>query len=561
MTNFLRFDPVRQWVTYRCLRWFLRAIFCWRTARRVLLTTATLATLIAVFYAVENWQGRRAWEQTKRDLEAQGVRLDLAAFIPPPIPDEQNFAMAPVWAGLQKEGFKTGSLAPDSDVNHWFHIWPYGAPFGAETPFFGDIRKGKRTDLGKWQKYYRDHHAASLRSLPAGAEPSKIYELGYDAFPIPADAGVPAEDVLMALSRFDPVLARLREAARRPLSRFPIHYEDGPQTALPHLGLLKLAGDVLRVRAIAELELGRTDDAFADTKLVLKLMNAIENEPFLVSHLVRCSIGNLVLPVIWEGTSQHGWTDAQLAGFEVELKKQDFLSDFDAARLHERTNGLNFLSEMPAIRSGRKAPFSGLRAEDTFSTFIGMTEAKWLRESEFWARTYRLAPSGLFERNKIACVAAYQSLGSPRRDASTPFVVIEDWHRRCETFLAETRQPTLDSFLGAPLARWQPDISVRFFETEAWVRMARIACGLERCRLAEGSYPAHLEDLSPRFLTTVPRDVIDGGAFKYRRTDDGRFVLYSLGWNGRDDGGETGPTNQKWPDPKVGDWVWKYPAE
>ena len=557
MTNFLRSDPIRQWVTYRCLRWLLRTIFCWRTARRVLLTTATLATLLAVFYAVENWRGHHAWDQTKRDLEAQGERLDLAAFIPPPIPDEQNFAMAPVWAGLNKEGFKTG-LSQDYDGNHWFHLWPNSVQHGHGQPWLGDMQRGKRTDLAAWQKYYRGYYAATLPLLPSGAEPAKIYEPGYDAFPIPPDAGIPAEDVLLALGRFDHALAGLREAARRPLARFPIHYDDGSQALLPHLGLLKMAGDVLSLRVVAELELSRSDAAFEDVKLGFRLMEAIEAEPLLISHLVRRSICKLVLLAIWEGTAQHRWTDAQLAGFERELQKLDFLAEFDATRTDERIFSLIFLSEMPAIRSGQKPPFSGLRAEDTFSTFIGMTEAKWLRDSKFWAWTFRLAPSGLFERNKIACVTAFQRLGSPRHD---DFVAIEDWRRRCETFLTETSEPTLGSFLGAPLARWQPEISRMFFEAEAQVRLARIACGLERCRLAEGGYPPQLEDLSPRFLATVPRDVIDGGAFKYRRTDDGRFVLYSLGWNGQDDGGETGHTKHPWLDPKAGDWVWKYPAE
>ena len=63
----------------------------WRIPRRVLITLAVLATLIAIFYAEEDWRGKRAWEQCKRELEAKGMVLDWDKFIPPPVPDDQNF--------------------------------------------------------------------------------------------------------------------------------------------------------------------------------------------------------------------------------------------------------------------------------------------------------------------------------------------------------------------------------------------------------------------------------------------------------------------------------------
>jgi hypothetical protein len=45
----------------------------------------------------------------------------------------------------------------------------------------------------------------------------------------------------------------------------------------------------------------------------------------------------------------------------------------------------------------------------------------------------------------------------------------------------------------------------------------------------------------------------------YRRKDDGKFLLYSVGWNEMDDGGrETSAKTQCGsPDYTQGDWVWK----
>ena len=62
--------------------------------RRLLLVFLGLAVLIALFYAEEDWRGKRAWENCKRELEAKGAVLDWDKFIPPPVPDDQNFFKA-----------------------------------------------------------------------------------------------------------------------------------------------------------------------------------------------------------------------------------------------------------------------------------------------------------------------------------------------------------------------------------------------------------------------------------------------------------------------------------
>ena len=81
---------------------------------------------------------------------------------------------------------------------------------------------------------------------------------------------------------------------------------------------------------------------------------------------------------------------------------------------------------------------------------------------------------------------------------------------------------------------------------------ALTACALERFRLAHGEYPENLDALVPQFLETIPNDVIGGAPLHYRRATGGTFVLYSVGWNGRDDGGVRG---QPFPSTD-GDWVW-----
>ena len=65
-----------------------------RIVRRLLMVGASLVTLIGLFYAVENWRGRRAWEAFQTEWEARGEHFDLAYYIPKVVPDEENFAIS-----------------------------------------------------------------------------------------------------------------------------------------------------------------------------------------------------------------------------------------------------------------------------------------------------------------------------------------------------------------------------------------------------------------------------------------------------------------------------------
>jgi hypothetical protein len=77
--------------------------------------------------------------------------------------------------------------------------------------------------------------------------------------------------------------------------------------------------------------------------------------------------------------------------------------------------------------------------------------------------------------------------------------------------------------------------------------------------------------LAPQLITKLPHDIIGGQPSQgsgpasqplhYRRTADGQFVLYSVGWNETDDNGEVGLKGDGSVDRDTGDWVWRYPAK
>ncbi len=94
----------------------------------------------------------------------------------------------------------------------------------------------------------------------------------------------------------------------------------------------------------------------------------------------------------------------------------------------------------------------------------------------------------------------------------------------------------------------------RFAHIQSRIAEARVACAIQRYALRHGELPARLADLVPTDLAEEPRDLIMGGPLRYR--SDGReYLIWSIGWNAVDDGGEDSPSERK--AARKLDWVWK----
>ena len=67
--------------------------------------------------------------------------------------------------------------------------------------------------------------------------------------------------------------------------------------------------------------------------------------------------------------------------------------------------------------------------------------------------------------------------------------------------------------------------------------VTRLAFALAAYRADHGGYPAKLADLAPQYVAKVPRDIFNDAELHYR-LQGGGYLLYSVGVNGKDDGGK-----------------------
>ncbi len=529
---------VERSTTMRFLRW-LRT---WRGVRRILIGLAWFVALIALFHGEENWRGRRAWNQCRRDIEARGEPLDYRALIPKPVPDEQNFAATPAI----KSWFETKTAS--DNVPSWGDEYGQVGDRVHAPKAKGATASRNLADLAGWEAAF-----AAVRSGEV-AEHKEFHSAKLD----PQSRAQAAPAVLEGLRTNEALFAELRLASGRPKSRYPVNYEIENIWAirLPHLRMIKGTCQRLQLKACAELASGQSEKALEDLKLMFYLADSLRTDPFLISYLVRLACVQLAVQPIWEGLAEHHWSEAQLQELETRLQQYNFIVDMKSNFDEERAAAISTIEMirqkgpwyLNAIGSPDSTPPPSESMLVKLLWTVLIPQGWYYQEELNYCRGFNaeLATGLDTTKNQIsptqvkAAVQAFERMMAVTRFAGTGLGGVLG-HK----IMARMLLPALNKVLLKSAA------------AQTAVNQAAIACALERYRLANGHFPEKLDALAPQFITTLPKDVLTGEPYRYRRTEDGRFVLYSVGWDDKDDGGVSGKTLF---DEKQGDWVWEYPG-
>ncbi len=510
--------------------------------RKLLIGLAWLVTIVALFYAEEDWRGSHEWNSYRQQLETSGAQLDYAAFIPKPVPDDQNFAVIPVidsWF-TQRTNF----------AKKWADIYSLASSMlGSQTnpnppaPEGNSYQGGERyfLDLAAWKMAFDAIQAGQTNSSQPFT--SRKLDLASRAAAAPA--------VLADLASSETELDQLRAASDRPDARYPVVYDlDNPWgILLPHLGNIKRTVQRLQLRTCAELAAGRSNDAFADVKLMLYLADSVKTEPFLISYLGRLACVHLAIQPVWEGLAEHAWSDAQLQELQARFQQYDFFPQMEQSLASERAAAiltaellergkyhLNDLTDDPSHAGSSLANLFGRR----------VPRGWYYLEQLHYCQLFQLQLNGAFDVDKKQVF--------PKQIESDTNALEQAFAGRNPVTTICTRHQLLAVIMLPTLHK----IPMRAAAAQTAVDEAAIACALERYRLANGQFPENPDILVPKIISQLPHDVISGELYKYHRTADRQFVLYSVGWNEKDDSGVPGNTLF---DDKEGDWVWQYPAK
>ena len=418
----------------------------------------------------------------------------------------------------------------------------------------GDWTTARTVDLKTWQSYYRD-----LGNTNPGAE-----------IPVAPRPQTPAQDVLLALSKFEPVIKQLRQDSALPYSRFPIQYDGMPAAILlPHLAAEKRYAQVLQLRAVAELQNGESEKASDDVKLMLCLTDASRTEPFLISQLVRIAILQITFQPVYEGLAEHKWSDAQLAELNSELAKLNFLADYKFSISSEPVfdiANIDFFRHHTQNPQFKRPAFYFIAPFFYFvNELSNLASDNDPQMKGFQMLALSFGPSGWLDQNELHICGFYVNRYLPIVDEDAETVSPAKVRAADNELNQAIKHQTPENVFETLFIPGLGSDAEKFANAQSSVDLARVAVALERYRLVQGAFPESLDALAPQFLEKIPHDIIGGQPLHYRRTDDGSFVLYSVGWNERDDGGTValyGPFGESGNvDISKGDWVWRYPAK
>ena len=232
-----------------------------------------------------------------------------------------------------------------------------------------------------------------------------------------------------------------------------------------------------------------------------------------------------------EGLVRHAWSDAQLAELEKILGSLNLLADWKVGMRGERAlqvSGLDYY---------RRQGFRGSPTDMIDYDNSGRTP--------FLMGCLNRMLGGFYYQNMLTLAEMHAQFTLPAVDENARRVhpeLCRDLEKQLDALRPKRFLHPYKFFAPILLHTWNDSTiahtAVKAGAAQSFVDEARVACALERFRLANGRLPEQLTALVPQYIDAIPNDVIDGQPLRYRLIGDGGYLIYSIGWNQVDDGGK-----------------------
>ncbi len=349
-------------------------------------------------------------------------------------------------------------------------------------------------------------------------------------------------------------VTRLESAAQKPAYDSGIDYEKGfVDFQLKPIGEVKWACQLLSGSVLYALKQGNLSAAQEDLTALVTLTAKQTPEPLMICQLVRQACAALAFNATWQALQAEGWSEAQLTSLQAAWQPCDLVKDMAFAMEMERAMTLDFYGQIgdskkkldfviQAHQEVQEMTDGALGALPTRGIILNwlhlpVWRAAWLAQDEL-ASLDRW--QFMIERERLARTNGWAALAGtkdePRPDRRLSFESTEKlgWYDRLRFLFAIENFSITDLMIR------------RTLEAQTQQQMGLTVLGIQRYRLRTGRLPAQLSELVPEYLGALPHDFMDGRALRYRLHpgDDG-FLLYSVGEDGKDGGGDAAQLEEK----------------
>ncbi|GEM_PF-4456453 len=301
-------------------------------------------------------------------------------------------------------------------------------------------------------------------------------------------------------------------------SYFKLSYFSDP----PYVEWLRTSVRLLALKVLWELEKHNAEEAVNIAFQIKKVGDSLSNQPVFIVQFIRLSIYSVMLSSLEKILLEGDLSPVTLKRLIDVLAscQQDIKEMLKLIILGKRCifieavqNPRNFLIEERGLKMGKMSYF-------IYSRFIKGDALYGLR---IYKKMISLTELPLYEAIKESEKLEEEVRNDYRKEINKLFsksAKISEWH-----FISHMLLPDIFGTFKI------------FAEYEAKLQEVRIVAALKLYRIKYGVYPDTLDDILLKILSPLPKDPFTGKNFIYKKEGD-RFLLYSVGANLKDDGGE-----------------------
>ncbi len=409
-------------------------------------------------YSISLFYVNREFKKSMKLTRINKIPTTIEEIIPPPVSEEENGAT------YLKKAFKMVSKLEKKYKKEWKYI-----PFGGHTP----LEKITEKHIRKWGEIFETDEFKEFFSL--------------------VEKGI--------------------ETKR---CRFDIDYKKPLFTQLEHLASMRKLARILCARTYIYISHKKHKKAFNTLKYAIKLGDCLEEEPILISYLVKNAIDCITIKRI-----------------ENFLNSDFYIPDEECKSLISLIEQKN--TSMKKAIEGEFLEFSQMYKNPEFFFMYTPSQEEIIKINPVQAIPFKIY---LFYYWKIIGTYDFsfftKNLINIIKTVEKPYYIVkkEKWEEKYETF----------DFLKHPLNPFFSSLSVLSLNRtkavyDVYLDCAKISLALRIYKNKYGKYPEKLQSLIPDILPFLPLDPFSGKNYIYRKKKNG-FIIYSVGPDGKDDKGE-----------------------
>jgi uncharacterized protein YmfQ (DUF2313 family) len=336
------------------------------------------------------------------------------------------------------------------------------------------------------------------------------------------------------------------EACKRPRRFDPIVVSDKESALLfspVDLTIYTAVADALVARALNRLDSNEIEKAWDDLLATHRLARLVGQGSSLVESLDGISIDAIADAGDQALLQRTLLTPSQAAKMLKDLNR---LASFpDVAELVDGTERFQYLGAVACCARGVSKEFakiiSGMAEKAKAARAADQTQPDWdvmLRIGNHW---YTRMTKALHHRQPTQ-VARNEAWGK----------MMDDYYARIKTLTGKV-SITIDAILDPRggsseriafvlLAELLPagnNVAIGMDRGSMRLEITKLGFAMAAYHADHGSYPSTLAELAPRYVGKVPKDVFNDNELHYKlKLKRESYVIYSVGPNGKDDGGK-----------------------